>query len=160
LAQYKWFPCHKKEYDIQVYVPPIGTKVYNQLEDASYVTNETKPFVLVGTVGEEWTVDAKKLMKAYKYEHQPITEDVIKTTIGDGKKHSITAIAGAEMMFAAHTTEPVEVNTSWGETLQANRPGVEHGEGDYLVCSDKNGSPNLDDVWVVNGAIFPKTYTK
>ena len=43
--------------------------------------------------------------------------------------------------------------------LQANRAGVPHGEGDYLVCgAGEDGQPDLSDVWVVNGAIFPDTY--
>ena len=53
----------------------------------------------------------------------------------------------------------VEVQTAWGDVLQANRAGVPHGEGDYLVCgAGEDGQPDLSDVWVVNGAIFPDTY--
>ena len=53
----------------------------------------------------------------------------------------------------------VEVQTSWGDVLQANRAGVPHGEGDYMVCAvGEDGQPDLTDVWVVNGAVFPSTY--
>lgn len=158
LSRYKWQPCSKIEYDIQVYVPKQGTEVYNNLEDSHYVTSEAKPFVLVGTVGEEWTVDAKKLMKAYTYEGNPITEDIVKGVLADGQKHKITAIAGGESLFSAQTTDQVEVNTSWGETLKANRPGISHGNGDFLLCGNNDGQPDLNHVWVVNGEIFPKTY--
>lgn len=157
-SNYDWKPCTKIEYDIQVYIPKYGTKVHNFLEDSYYETNEKKPVVLVGTVGEEWTVNTKKLMTAYTYNGKPITEDVIKNELSDGSKHTIRAIAGAEKMFAAQTTEQVEVNTSWGETLKANRNGIKHGDGDYLVCSNDNGKPNFNDVWIVNGLIFLKTY--
>ena len=27
-----------------------------------------------------------------------------------------------------------------------------------IMALDEDGQPNLDDVWVVNGAIFPDTY--
>ena len=50
------------------------------------------------------------------------------------------------------------VQTSWGDTLYANRDGIGHGVGDFIVCSDANGMPNLSDMWVVNGEVFPTTY--
>lgn len=53
----------------------------------------------------------------------------------------------------------VSVNTAWGDVLHVNRDGVPHGDGDYLVCAvGKDGKPDLSDVWVVNGKIFPSTY--
>lgn len=45
-----------------------------------------------------------------------------------------------------------------GETLEANRDGIPHGKGDYVVATDKNGKPNEKDSWIVNGAVFTKTY--
>ena len=153
-----WKPCTKIEYDIQMYMPGPGKKVHNFLEDSYYETDDNKPVILVGTVGEEWTVQTNKLMKAYTYEGKPITEDIIKNKLSDGEKHTITAIAGAEKMFAYQTKEQQEVNTSWGETLKSNRDGIEHGDGDYIICASKDGSPNFDNTWVINGLIFPKTY--
>ena len=153
-----WQPCTKVEYNIQVYVPPKGTKVHNFLENSDYVTNEMKPFVLVGTVGEEWTVNLKKVMTAYTFEGKPITEKIATNVLSDGKKHTIRAIAGAEKMFAVQTDKHINVTTSWGEVLMTNRPGIEHGTGDYLICYEKNGVPDLNDMWVINGEIFPKTY--
>ncbi|MCI9367095.1 MAG: NTP transferase domain-containing protein, partial [Oscillospiraceae bacterium] len=52
-----------------------------------------------------------------------------------------------------------QVDTAWGDVLYANRTGVPHGAGDYLVCAlTEDGQPNLEDVWIVNGAIFGSTY--
>lgn len=42
--------------------------------------------------------------------------------------------------------------------LHTNLPNAPHGDGDYLVCANKDGQPDLSDVWVVNGAVFPNTY--
>ena len=53
------------------------------------------------------------------------------------------------------------VKTSWGETLIANRDGIKHGVGDFILCSmTPDGQPNINDVWVVNGEIFADTYNK
>ena len=151
-------PCTKIEYDIQMYIPEYGTKVHNFLEDSDYETNENKPVVLVGTAGEEWTVKMSKLTTAYTFDGKPITEEIVKSKLSDGQKHTIRAIAGAETMFAVQTNEQVEVKTPWGEVLKANRNGVEHGSGDYLICESKDGKPDFDNSWVINGLIFPKTY--
>ncbi len=53
----------------------------------------------------------------------------------------------------------VEVQTSRGDVLYANRPEVPHGNGDYLLCrKGEDGKPDLSDVWVVNGKTFSKTH--
>ena len=51
------------------------------------------------------------------------------------------------------------VKTAGGDVLHANRNSAEHGKGDYLVCRvDEDGGPDLSDVWIVNGILFPQTY--
>lgn len=64
----------------------------------------------------------------------------------------------AETIFAEQTIEQTKVSTSWGEVLTANREGVPHGNGDFIVFANKDGKPNPDDSWVVNGMVFNNTY--
>jgi hypothetical protein len=53
----------------------------------------------------------------------------------------------------------VTVETECGDVLHSNLPGAPHGEGDYIVCrADENGEPDLSDIWILNGAVFPKYY--
>lgn len=53
------------------------------------------------------------------------------------------------------------IQTSYGDELLANREGVQHGIGDFVVCSmNPDGTPNLRDCWVVNGLVFLDTYNK
>lgn len=165
-----WKRTCKKKYDIWMCMPRPGKSVTNFLEGSHYVTNENKPFVLSGTVGECWTVDAKKLFKTYRlFGGQPLTVDYLKSKMVNGKLDWIhlETVADGQVNWAfflnprkygvqAVTNFPVQ--TSWGETLLANRPEVKHGMGDFLVCTDNNGLPNFNDMWVVNGAIFPNTY--
>ena len=157
--QGQYLKCHKKEYSIEVYVPEPGTKVHNKLENSDYVTDEKKPFVLVGTAGEEWTVDAKKLTKTYTLDGKDIDDAAIQE-ISDGQKHTITTKADAGINWCKFVPKNIKckVDTSWGETLEVNRSGIPHGDGDYIVTSDKGGEPDLSDRWVVNGEIFQKTY--
>ena len=151
-------------------MPGPGKSVTNFLEGSHYVTNENKPFVLSGTVGECWTVDAKKLFKTYRlFGGQPLTVDYLKSKVVNEKLDWIhlETVANGQVNWAfflnprkyevqAVTNFPVQ--TSWGETLLANRPEVKHGTGDFLVYTDNNGLPNFNDMWVVNRAIFPNTY--
>ena len=151
--------CQKTQYSVQVYTPSAGTKVHNKLENSDYVVNEKKPFVLVGTVGEEWTVDANKLKKTYLLNGKEITDEVLQTLM-DGKKHTISTKKDAGVNWCKFVPKDTqcEVATSWGETLEVNRSGIPHGDGDYIVTADDGGKPNLEDRWVVNGEIFAKTY--
>ncbi len=53
----------------------------------------------------------------------------------------------------------VTVETACGDVLHTNLPNARHGEGDYLVCTvQEGGEPNLSDIWVLNGLIFPDRY--
>ena len=53
----------------------------------------------------------------------------------------------------------VVVETAQGDVLHSNLPNSPHGEGDYLICTiNEDGGPDLSDVWILNGLIFPDCY--
>ena len=57
------------------------------------------------------------------------------------------------------TEYKLTVETAWGDILYTNRLAVPHFYGDYLVCrAGEDGTPDLSDVWVVNGLSFNTTY--
>lgn len=165
-----WKRTSKKKYDVYVCRPAIGSRVTNVLDGAKYTTDQNKQFVMSGTVGETWVIDFGKLCKTYNLlGGQPITEDVIKSRLKGQKMDwlHVETKADADINFAFHL-DPTKygnacknfpVQTSWGDTLYANRTGIKHGVGDFLVCAaGPDGQPNLKDVWVVNGTVFPNTY--
>ena len=46
-----------------------------------------------------------------------------------------------------------------GDVLHTNLPNAPNGSGYFLVCRvGEDGEPDLSDVWVVNGMIFPDNY--
>lgn len=146
----------KKSYAMKAEVVAIGTEIYNFLEDCHYTTNEAKCVKLIGTVGEEWPVTLEKLAKTYTLaDGTPITQENIPSGVFD----IVTIVDdSAETIFAEQTIEQTKVSTSWGEVLTANREGVPHGNGDFIVFANKDGKPNPDDSWVVNGMVFNNTY--
>ena len=150
-----WKKTHKQLYDVYVCKPPIGTQVNNIFEGSQYVTNEQKPFILSGTQGEQWVIDEGKLTTTY------VTQGIKLRDDGYLEWTRITTRQDNTINWAFHVPLSVQnmpVQTSWGDILYANRTGVKHGSGDFLVCSDAGGRPNLQDVWIVNGMIFPNTY--
>ena len=161
-----WKRTSKKKYQIYVCMPPLGTKVYNFLEDVHYETSEKKPFVLSGTVGEQWVIDPAKLFKTYRLPNrQPLNLDFLKTKghpykVDWFKIETIVDTANPVYNWALFVpkNQKLAVPTSWGDVLTANRNGVPHGMGDYLVCADGGNMPNLNDMWIVNGEIFSSTY--
>ena len=144
----------KTSYIIQAEIVAPGTSVYNWLEGSTGVADVGHDVKLIGTVGEEWLIAREKLPVKYTYPGgTPIDPYALPDGIFD-----IQAIAGAEIIWAEQVYDQRQVQTSWGEILTANRSGVDHGSGDYVVYADAGGQPNYDDSWIVNGAVFPTTY--
>ena len=160
-----WKRTHKKSYEVYVCRPLPGAECTNKFEGTHYVTDQNKQFIISGTAGETWTIDVNKLAKTYTFaDGTPITPETLTKKCDnrgqmDWQKMKTRADAGTNWaFFLPKSIQNFPVQTSWGDTLLANRPGVGHGLGDFLVCGDAGGQPNLSDMWVVNGEIFPRTY--
>lgn len=156
----------KGDYVIHARYAYPGEYVYNELEGSEYTTSDDKPIVLCGTVGELWTVSFDKLASTYTFaDGTPITDNDLGYRLpqSDEAWVEIRPIQdfNAPTIFAYQTDpgEQVQVQTSWGEVLTANRPGIPHGNGDWIVfANDGYGNPNENDSWIVNGAVFETTY--
>lgn len=132
-------------YDVTIEKVAPGTKVHNKLENSDYVTDENRCFVVTGTAGEQWPVNGDKLRS--KYGLDPDTVETGNPTVAhvDG---------GSDGIWAIPVGGKHKIETSWGDVLETNAAGVEHGDGDYIVSN----TPDFSDAWVVNGAVFGNTY--
>lgn len=158
----------KKKYEVYVCMPKIGQAVHNKLENANYITEEGKRFVISGTVGEQWVISIDKLAKTYQLpDGAEINPAYLKTKIQQVNGNSIidwftvvTKPGGGGINWATFVPKQFifKIKTSWGDVLTVNDPSVDHGNGDFLVCSDGNGIADLSDRWVVNGKVFITTY--
>jgi len=148
----------KGSYTITAEKVMAGTQVYNDLEDCHYVTSDAKCIVLTGTRGEQWPVTLAKLASTYTFEDgSSITE----ANLPSGRFVVKTIVSpDANTVFAEQVYEVIQVETSWGDILTANRPGIDHGEGDYIVYANEDGNPDLTNRWVVNGGVFSDTYVQ
>ena len=129
----------------------------------AYVVNQNTPFVLAGTLGEMWCIDAQKLATKYTFSTgEQINPASLSKRGKDGimSWQSVKTVPDSSKAWACHIpiSMKVQVQTSWGAVLSTNLPGVSHGKGDFIIAQDAGGQPNLGDIYVVNGNIFATTY--
>ena len=159
-SENEWFLTGKKEYTVQAMMPSKETSFHNELEVVDYtVTNDGITVILKGTLGEMWTSKLSKVISTYtKADGSEITEKdfEVKDRYIDLKTKS-----APDTNYAMHVPNDISVTveTSWGDVLHTNLPNAPHGNGDFLVCrAGEDGEPDLSDVWVLNGALFPENY--
>ena len=156
----QWFLTGKKEYTIQAMMVSGEFSFHNDLEGTDYtVTDDGDTVVLRGTVGEMWPTGVEKVMSSY------IKPDGCRIEKDDFSPRDefidITSIPASDSRYAMHVPVniSVTVETSSGDILHTSLPEVPHGDGDFLVCEiSEDGTPDLSDIWVVNGSVFPNTY--
>lgn len=132
-------------YDVTIEKVAPGTKVHNKLENSDYVTDENRCFVVTGTAGEQWPVNGDKLKSKYGLDPDTVEAGNLTVAHVDG---------GSDGIWAIPVGGKHKIETSWGDVLETNAAGVEHGDGDYIVSN----TPDFSDAWVVNGAVFGNTY--
>lgn len=156
----EWFLTGKREYAVQAMMVSHELHFRNDLEEVDYtVTNDGVTVVLKGTVGEMWTSKLSSVQSTYtKPDGSEISEEDFVERDVYIDIVSIPVPGSCYAMFVP-VNDSVTVETARGNVLHTNRSSAEHGDGDYLVCRvGEDGSPDLTDVWVVNGLVFPSCY--
>lgn len=165
-----WRKTRKIQYSIKARFS-IGENIFNNLECSKYVTNSIECIVLKGTVGEEWVTTVDSRQKTYVLKNgSPITDRVIKDMKGKSKlggwvdimpsKKPHNTFTNYALFLNSKKYRNISIATSYGTVLMANRVGIPHGRGDFLVCGVlPNGQPDFGNMWVVNGKVFVNTYS-
>lgn len=152
-----------------------GNPIYQQLMQYAqqgfvYVVKE-QDVVLSGTRGEMWLTSIEKVQRTYQVmsngqwgsDWAGVTKTRGETSNGKFvlpwmKVRSMGDAAAATMACFVPASQAGQIQTSWA-VLNYNAKGVEHGLGDFILCSkNADGSPDLSNRWVVNGAVFADTY--
>ena len=155
-----WFLTGKQEYTIQAMMVSRETSFHNELEVADYtVTDDGETVVLKGLIGEMW---ASKLLKVITTYTKPDGSEISAEDFAEKDVYiDIIPRLASDSYYAMFVPLYVSVTleTVWGDVLHTNLPNAPHGDGDYLVCrAGEDNGPNLSDVWVVNGTVFPEYY--
>lgn len=201
--------CKRKQYDVWMCKPPLGTVVINRLEQYDllvylreyvsllrerdfltsielreikesnksiysfivkncYVTNKVDSIVIYGVAGELRVTDYKFICDNYKVKNK------------NGKYIGIAGFMRKE--FISYNDEKVlpwhkvrfmtdksvderalfvpkensgTVLTNTGYPAKYNQRGIDHGKGDFIVCS----SSDLSNRYIVNGLVFSGTFS-
>ncbi len=156
----KWFLTGKKKYCVQAMMVSKEISFRNELEAADYAAvDDGATVILKGTTGELWTSRLPKVISTYtKPDGSPVSASdfAVKDVFID-----LVTIPSEDSNYAMFVPKTVSVTvvTSWGDVLHTNLPNAPHGEGDYLICRvGKDGEPDLSDVWILNGVLFPENY--
>lgn len=155
-----WFSTGKKAYAVQAMMVSKPTSFTNDLEGTDYtVEDDGETVIIKGTVGEMWASKLSKVIATYtKPDGSSLSEAdfAVRDTFVE-----IVSIPAPDTCYALFVprTITVTVETEGNDVLHTNLAGVDHGTGDFLMCrAGADGKPDLTDVWVVNGAVFPNTY--
>lgn len=154
-----WFLTGKKAYPVQAMMVSGETAFHNALEDVDYtVADDSETVILKGVAGEMWTSPLSRVQSTYTKPDGSIV------SLADFEEKDafidLVAVPSPGSNYAMHVPLDVSVTVeTGGSILHANLPGAPHGKGDYLVCRvGADGKPDLSDVWVLNGEIFPANY--
>ena len=155
-----WFLSGKKENRVQAMMVSGETSFHNELEVTDYtVTDDGITVILKGKFGEMWTSKLPRVITTYA---KPDGSALCEADFAE-KDSWIEIIARPEpdAYYAMYVplNISVTVETAWGDVLHTNLPNAPHGDGDYLVCRvGEDGKPDLSDVWILNGMVFPEYY--
>jgi hypothetical protein len=154
-----WFLTGKREYRVQAMMVSGELSFHNELENVDYVAvDDGETVVLRGTRGEMWTSPLSKVVTRYT---KPDGSELRREDFAEKDVLiDIVTIPTRDSYYAMHVPAEitVTVETAGGNVLHTNLPNARHGEGDYLVCAAQEGGPNTEDVWVLNGLVFPDCY--
>ncbi|MDR0389899.1 MAG: hypothetical protein LBH73_07500 [Spirochaetaceae bacterium] len=158
LDKTSFFPTGKLAYKVYGMMVSDPFPFNNILEGTDYIAMPNGSDVVIkGTIDELWRTPLERVVTTYTKENgSPLT---INDFIPDQYIPMIAKESGGYFACFVSKNNQIEIQTAWGDTLIGNRPGVPHGEGDYVLCrAGPDGSPDFSDVWIVNGAVFPSTY--
>ena len=155
-----WFLTGKKKYTIQAMMVSKEMTFHNDLENVDLLASDDgETVVLKGTKDEIWTSPLPQVIARYT---KPDGSELCKEDFADKDVFiDIVTIPTTDMYYAMHVPNniTISVETARGDILHTNMTNAPHGGGDYLVCTKtENGEPNLSDIWVLNGLIFPDCY--
>lgn len=162
-----WKSTTMKKHDGYVCMPAIGTPWVNKVLEISGVTSSSERFVLSDSYGDKMGISASALANNYRfYDGQEITieslkakmeRDVIDWTRIEAKTGANLWAFHLNSQRYGNSCRNFQVRTQKGLVI-ANKTGIQHGVGDFLVCEDRNGRPDFGAVQVVNGKLFVVSY--
>lgn len=153
----------KKAHYIKWRIGCPGEVIYNKLYDVKYIVDKHECVVMQGTQGELYVTTLNKLKNDYiiTIKSDKLGQEIDRAFnhMQKGKWFRGTARVGKKYYWATKVPyfTSAEIITKSGIRMKANT-SILSGSGDFIVCTDMDGKPNLNDAWIVNGTVFLGTY--
>lgn len=160
-----WKKTHAKSFDAWICMPPLNTKIFNAAYGIEQRTDEVNKYVLCYPNGFQSVVDLAYIERTFvePYDCYSITAERLEEKKTGRYIPWFKAWSGAHMkgeLLALHLpcNKKEHINVEVGNFI-ANAEGINHGDGDYIVCPVINGStPDLRNPYVINGLLFPHLF--
>lgn len=159
-----------KRMRVNICLPPLGTKIRNITKGVIEETTKKYPFVVTNSGEKQSLLSLEEVLSGYTIESSTeLTLDYLnskkKKAVYGGKKFDVIepfavySKKGIPLMSVFIPKEYVfEFKKTKGSVILVNDPNINHFKGDFIVCTIKDGMPDLSNRWVVNGEDFPKIY--
>lgn len=159
-----WKKTFAKTHYVYIGMPRKSTVVRNVLDEKVYPCYKNN-FIVSGPVGELSVMSVADICHNYvKQDGSRITMDYLNKKVENNAINWFKAksASGRACRIAFHIPikyTDVPIKTPSGEILIANRSGIKHGAGDFIVTwRGSNGRPDWSEIKIVNGILFSKTY--
>ena len=152
----KWKRTTFKQHDAFICMPPIGTKLYNVNSSREERTDSINRFVICYANLIQHTIDLEYFVNNYAFPHQWATREAIHNNTRDELMdwQQVQSINFNTDYMAIKV--PITYKNIYANNLIVNREGLDHGEGDYVVCQACCAEEiDLRRAFVVNGLLFP-----
>jgi hypothetical protein len=163
-----WKSTRRKNYAAWVCRPELKTTVVDVTTDYTYSTNKKEAFILSGTVGELRGISASELSTMYTFtDGVKIDQNSLQSKVfSNGQLEWTRVVSRLDLdrpMYAFHvptTVMDLPITKANGKKEIVNWSHIKnHGKGDFIICPSNGGSPDFSHLSVVNGEVFPRTYT-
>lgn len=135
-----------------------------------YAVSDATPYVVMGVAGELYCLSEQTLVSRYYWVDTAMSDNATRVfnpkVLHWAKSGWIPVKPRTDNTSAFACFVPVSISgqlrTTWGTELSINMrgAGISHGKGDFVIAADINGSPSMQDRWVVNGELFGFLYDK
>lgn len=170
----KWQKCCKRVYSVKAMRDCSYTSVYNYLE-RSTVAVTPDVVIIEGILGERYVISKGRFLSRYEHIDGSDLSDIIDLDnfgpievrtkpvetvnycLFIPKKYQCE-VYGMPTNDESRVVYRDEKGNGYQTMFQVNSPQSvsDHGNGDYLVCDSVR--KDFPDMWVVDGAVFEKTY--
>lgn len=159
-----WKKTHAKSYDAWICMPPVGTYFYNEAIGMEQITDAVNKYIICYPNGFKTMCDLAYIEKTFVEPHEcySINAEYLARKQGGFQIISWFKVwshtPGERLAIHIPCNRKENLNLEIGSFI-ANASGIDHGDGDYVICPIINEStPDLRWPVVVNGLLFPHLF--